>query len=60
MASTGSLPDPKNIENAIITKRPDIDDGKAAIPIKLQPVLLFSKLNRIFFGYFDPETIFFR
>ena len=23
-----------------------------------QPVLLFSKLNKIFFGYFDPENIF--
>ena len=22
-----------------------------------QPVLLFSKFNKIFFGYFDPENI---
>ena len=22
------------------------------------PVLLFSKLNKIFFGYFDPQNIF--
>ena len=24
------------------------------------PVLLFSNLNKLFFGYFDPENIFFR
>ena len=23
-----------------------------------KPVLLFSKLNKMFFGYFDPENIF--
>ena len=25
-----------------------------------QPVLLFSKLNKVFFGYFDPENDFFQ
>ena len=25
----------------------------------IKPVLLFSKLNRIFLGYFDPDNIFF-
>ena len=30
-------------------------DASLTVPI---PVLLFSKLNKTFFGYFDPENSF--
>ena len=30
----------------------------AASPSTSRPVLPFSKLNKIFYGYFDPENIF--
>ena len=41
----------------------DNDNGQWLDPLGrcvciLQPVLLFSKINKILFGYFDPENIF--
>ena len=35
---------------------PDVSAAAKSLPFK--PVLLFSKLNKIFFRYFNPENIF--
>ena len=35
-----------------------LSEGQAHHPSLRRPVLLFSKLNKMFFGYFDPEKIF--
>ena len=61
MISSGSL----SQQRTFSTDRTDCFDvdmpvgrPKLGLQKRLVPVLPFSKLNKIFFGYFDPEEIF--